>query len=82
MILSEMYRITAPNGVIAITDNNPKSAVIQNLPPVLFTLMKSTEPHSDQYYSYDVEEAMRMAGFKDVTTIETDPRHRTIIGKK
>ena len=82
VILSEMYRITAPKGVVAITDNNPKSPVIQNLPPVLFTLMKSTEPHSDQYYSYDVESAMRRAGFTEVTTIATDPRHRTIIGKK
>jgi hypothetical protein len=32
-----------------------RSKVIQNLPPVIFTLMKSTEPHSDVYYTFDVE---------------------------
>lgn len=31
------------------------SATIQNLPPAIFTLMKSTEPWSDEYYSYDLE---------------------------
>jgi len=36
-------------GHLAIIDNNPQSPVIQNLPPVLFTLMKSTEPWSDDY---------------------------------
>jgi ubiquinone/menaquinone biosynthesis C-methylase UbiE len=41
-IINEMYRITASGGTVAITDNNPKSPVIQGLPPALFTLMKST----------------------------------------
>lgn len=41
-IIKEMYRITKPGGTVTIADNNPRSAVIQGLPPVLFTLMKST----------------------------------------
>lgn len=41
-IMKEMYRVTAKGGVVAITDNNPRSPVIQGLPPALFTLMKST----------------------------------------
>lgn len=81
-ILQELYRITTPGGIVAITDNNPKSSVIQNLPPAIFTLMKSTEPHSDEYYSFNLEDAMRAAGFEDVQTLETDPRHRTILGRK
>ncbi|GIL89450.1 hypothetical protein Vretifemale_17261 [Volvox reticuliferus] len=48
-------RVLRPGGVLAIVDNNPKSATIQNLPPFLFTTMKSTEPWSDEYYSFDVE---------------------------
>ena len=67
---------------MAITDNNPKSAVIQNLPPPIFTLMKSTEPWSDEYYAFDLEQAMRDAGFVDVITVETDPRHRTVLGRR
>jgi len=34
-----------------------RSKVIQTLPPAIFTLMKSTEPHSDVYYTFDVEVA-------------------------
>ena len=78
-IIKELYRITAPGGVIAITDNNPQSKVIQNLPPVLFTLMKSTEPWSDEYYVYDIEARLRELGGLNVMTVESDPRHRTIL---
>ena len=82
LIIREMYRVTKLGGVVAITDNNPKSPVIQNLPPVLFTLMKSTEPHSDEYYPFDIEQALEQAGFKYVTTFASDPRHRTILAVK
>jgi len=56
--------------------------VIQNLPPVLFTLMKSTEPWSDDYYTFDVEAALGKRGFDAVVMTASDPRHRTIIGRK
>ena len=36
----ECRRLLRPGGTLAIADNNPRSKVIQNLPPVLFTLMK------------------------------------------
>ncbi|MCX7595477.1 MAG: class I SAM-dependent methyltransferase, partial [Fischerella sp.] len=49
-IFAEAWRLLRPGGYIALVDNNPRSPVIQNLPPVLFTLMKSTEPWSDDYY--------------------------------
>ncbi len=81
-IFTEILRILRPNGCLAIVDNNPKSTVIQNLPPVLFTLMKSTEPWSDDYYTFDVENALQEVGFEHKTTLESDPRHRTIIAIK
>jgi hypothetical protein len=65
-----------------VVDNNPQSPVIQNLPPVLFTLMKSTEPWTDDYYMFDVEAALQAAGFEHVITVASDPRHRTILGRK
>lgn len=81
-ILGEVLRILKPGGVMAIVDNDPTSPVIQNLPPVLFTLMKSTEPWSDDYYTFDVEAAIEQVGFDYQTTVASDPRHRTMIGVK
>lgn len=81
-IFQEVLRILKPGGVMGIVDNNPLSPVIQNLPPVLFTLMKSTEPWSDDYYTFEVEKAITAVGFDYQTTVASDPRHRTIIGTK
>lgn len=81
-VFQEALRVLWPEGCLAIVDNNPKSAVIQNLPPVLFTLMKSTEPWSDDYYTFEVESTLREIGFEQSVTVESDPRHRTIIARK
>ena len=81
-ILQQMVHVTKPDGVIAITDNDPKSSVIQNLPPAIFTLMKSTEPHSDEYYAFAMERALERLGCVDVKTVQSDPRHRTILARK
>lgn len=81
-IFQEIFRILRPGGCLAIVDNNPRSKVIQNLPPALFLLMKSTEPWSDEYYTFNVEETLKSIGFDYKITVESDPRHRTIIAFK
>ena len=81
-IFQEARRLLRPGGCLAIFDNDPESAVIQNLPPVLFTLMKSTEPWSDDYYTFDVETALRESDFETVVSAATDPRHRVLIAVK
>ena len=81
-IFQEARRLLRSGGCLAIVDNNPRSPVIQNLPPALFTLMKSTEPWSDDYYTFDVEAAMQSVGFQYKTTVATDPRHRAIVAIK
>lgn len=81
-IFAEARRVLRPGGAIALVDNNPKSPVIQALPPVLFTLMKSTEPWSDDYYTFDLEAALVEAGFESPVTVPSDPRHRTLVARK
>jgi ubiquinone/menaquinone biosynthesis C-methylase UbiE len=81
-IFKEMFRITSKGGTIAITDNDPRSKIIQSRPAPIAVLLKFTEPWSDQYYAYDLEGALRNAGFTDITTKATDQRHRTVIGTK
>ena len=81
-IFREALRLLRPEGCIALVDNNPQSPVIQNLPPVLFTLMKSTEPWSDDYYTFDLEAALVEIGFEPPVTIASDPRHRTVVARK
>ncbi|KAL8151106.1 hypothetical protein V2J09_020914 [Rumex salicifolius] len=77
-LVKEAFRLLRPGGTLAITDNSPKSKKLQDLSPVLFTLMKSTEPFLDEYYLLDLESAIREVGFVNVKTILTDPRHRTV----
>ncbi|KAK2983715.1 hypothetical protein RJ640_016619 [Escallonia rubra] len=77
-LVKEAFRLLRPGGTIALTDNSPKSKILQELSPVLFTLMKSTEPFLDEYYLTDLEGTMREAGFVNVLTSLTDPRHRTV----
>ena len=79
-LMTEAARVLKPGGTFVMTDNNPKSPVIQKLPPALFTLMKSTEPHSNEYYTVDVEGLLAECGFEHVHTVDTDPRHRTVLG--
>lgn len=81
-IFHEALRLLRPGGYLAVVDNNPQSPVIQNLPPVLFTLMKSTEPWSDDFYTFNVEAAMQTVGFEYIATVASDPRHRTILSRK
>ncbi|KAI3732110.1 hypothetical protein L1987_63307 [Smallanthus sonchifolius] len=77
-LAKESFRLLRPGGTFVITDNSPKSKKLQELSPVLFTLMKSTEPFLDEYYLLDLEKTVKDAGFVNVQTILTDPRHRTL----
>lgn len=77
-LVKEAFRLLRPGGTFVATDNSPKSKILQELSPVLFTLMKSTEPFLDEYYLLDLEKTVNDAGFINVQTRLTDPRHRTL----
>ena len=45
---------------------------------MLFALKKSTEPFLDEYYLTDLETTIKEAGFVNVRSVLTDPRHMTM----
>ncbi len=63
-------------------DLNPKSDHVARMPPYVLTLLKSTEPYLDQYFSLDIKQAMEQAGFDKPTITNNSPRHRTIIAQR
>ncbi|KAL4289709.1 hypothetical protein GQ457_14G002310 [Hibiscus cannabinus] len=77
-LVNEAFRLLKPGGTLAITDQAPKSKIIQELPPAIFTLMKSTEPFLNEYYLTDLEGRLREVGFVNVNSMLTDPRHMTM----
>jgi ubiquinone/menaquinone biosynthesis C-methylase UbiE len=81
-VCQEAHRVLRSGGVLSLNDMDPTSAVIQNLSPVLFTLMKSTEPYLDEYFALDMEPMLRDIGFATVTITRTSPRHRAIVAIK
>jgi ubiquinone/menaquinone biosynthesis C-methylase UbiE len=78
-ILKEAHRLLKPGGHLAIMDMNPQSEVFAKLPPYVFTLLKSTEPYLDEYFTLDMEKSMVEAGFEQPFVTCNSPRHRTFI---
>lgn len=62
--------------------HNPStlSATCQPRPLLSSSMQRSTEPHSDEYYQHDIEADMRREGLVGVNTVESDPRHRVVLG--
>ena len=78
-IFQEARRLLRSNGSIAIMDMNPHSEVYATMAPHIFTLLKSTEPYLDEYFSLDIEKELVNAGFAVPKIICNTHRHRTII---
>jgi ubiquinone/menaquinone biosynthesis C-methylase UbiE len=80
-IFQEARRLLRPGGHLAIMDMNPKSAAFAQMPPYIFTLLKSTEPYMDEYFTLDISQAIIDAGFQAPRITINSPRHRTIIAQ-
>jgi ubiquinone/menaquinone biosynthesis C-methylase UbiE len=80
-ILQEAQRLLTPGGYLTIMDMNPRSEAFLKLPPYVFTLLKSTEPYLDDYFTLDLEEAIAEAGFETPKVFYNSPRHRTLVAE-
>jgi ubiquinone/menaquinone biosynthesis C-methylase UbiE len=79
--LREARRLLKPGGYFALMDMNPKSEVYAKMPPYILTLLKSTEPYLDEYFTLDLERAIYEAGFAQPIVISNSARHRTVIAQ-
>lgn len=80
-IFWEARRLLCPGGYLTIMDMNPRSPIYQKMAPFILTLLKSTEPYLDQYFTLDIETALIESGFSNPTITINSPRHRTIVTK-
>jgi ubiquinone/menaquinone biosynthesis C-methylase UbiE len=80
-IFAEAKRLLKPGGHIAIMDMNPESEIYSQMAPYILTLLKSTEPYLDRYFTLDIAQALVDTGFKAPTITPNTPRHRTVISQ-
>lgn len=80
-IFQEAKRLLKPGGHIAIMDMNPQSEIYSQMAPYILTLLKSTEPYLDRYFTLDISQALIDAGFQPPTITANTPRHRTVIAQ-
>ena len=80
-IFAEARRVLRSNGHIAIKCMNPQSEEYQKMPRYVFTLLKSTEPYLDEYFTLDIKQALIDTGFQTPTITPSSRRHRTVVAK-
>jgi hypothetical protein len=62
-------------------DMNPASEIYSQMAPYILTLLKSTEPYLDRYFTLDIAQALVATGFEPPLITANTPRHRTVIAK-
>jgi ubiquinone/menaquinone biosynthesis C-methylase UbiE len=80
-IFAEAKRLLKPGGHVAIMDMNPASEIYAQMAPYILTLLKSTEPYLDQYFTLDIAQTLLDAGFTAPKITANTPRHRTVIAQ-
>ena len=80
-IFCEARRLLRPGGYLALMDMNPRSEIRMKMPPYILTLLKSTEPYLDEFFSLDIAGAIVEAGFHPPTVVRNSPRHHALVAR-
>ncbi|MGY6529000.1 MAG: methyltransferase domain-containing protein [Cyanobacterium sp.] len=81
-ILNHAHSLIKKGSYLGIMDMNPQSEAYQKMPRYVLTLLKSTEPYLDQYFSLDIKQQLLDIGFEEPKIITISKRHRAIVAKK
>jgi len=81
-VLQEIYRLLPAGGCFSMTDSNPQADFYRTLPAYVMTILKSTEPYLDEYFSLDFPQALKDTGFQQIEAIAHSQRYRTILARK
>lgn len=81
-IISSASKLVKKGGYFAIMDMNPQSDNYQKMPRYVLTLLKSTEPYLDEYFTLDISSVFVKFGFSTPKIISISSRHRAIIAQK
>ncbi|WP_373480153.1 class I SAM-dependent methyltransferase [Geminocystis sp.] len=81
-IILSASKLIKKGGYFGIMDMNPQSDNYQKMPRYVLTLLKSTEPYLDEYFSLDINSIFLKYGFSNPKIITISSRHRAIIAQK
>ncbi|MBL1210491.1 class I SAM-dependent methyltransferase [Geminocystis sp. GBBB08] len=81
-IIESASKLVKKGGYFAIMDMNPQSENYKKMPRYVLTLLKSTEPYLDEYFTLDLSSVFVKYGFSNPKIISISPRHRAIISQK
>ncbi len=81
-VLGEMYRLLPPGGCFAMMDIDPQAEFYQRIPAYVLTILKSTEPYLDEYFSFDFQQALKDTGFQQIEITAHSKRYRAVLARK
>ena len=81
-VLAEMYRLLRPGGCFAMMDINPHAEFYQKIPAYVLTILKSTEPYLDEYFTLDFKQALSTTGFQQIEITAHSKRYRAVLARK
>ena len=81
-VIREINRLLRPGGYFAMMDIDPQAEFYQQIPAYVLTILKSTEPYLDEYFTLNFPQALRETGFQQIEITAHSKRYRAVLAKK